>query len=646
MHGEPTFDDHDQTPGAPRLPVPPPPPREPARSGPRRRSIGAGIAVVAFLLVTGLIVAAPFGGTGYLVTGPSSPASATNATVAAAADRLWLVPGSRFHGSFVESSGHRITVDARATNEGSAEGTLTSPTGAAQLLVVDGQVFLKADLPFWRAHNQPFEDVDNISKHWVRIGPETLGIDLAPFLSPQLLAEDLAPGEFFEDGDVALPAPGVTPAGEASVNGAPTQVFDTTVGLRAYITSGSPHRIVRIAAHPPTGPPVNPSASVRTAAMVFADRSWVRDRPRAQPARQRLDDSGLEVDLSTLSADEVGQFEAELERRVTELRSSVDSEVDVALDGDIVLGPCSQYGCLATAHISNKVTSHSPYLSVQEPVSVAVTITIKLDGELVRECDETIAIPPNGEGEATCFTTFTFPPTQTPSRHHVDGDVVAYGQAVVDEDLTQLRKDLADEFKRNRERNPAEPTPKPTAGPTGEPTPGQTPTKYPWRQPALGDTMGGPGEWAVVNRSAGPKWRAYQEQVTGVKMGREYRVKLPGESDVEFEGVDNVSGKLVFIEAKANGQAGLLESIRLDSDGKVIAGTDFGRAVLRDRMNQLRRQALVVSSVPGARLHYVAGEQEAIDKIRRAAENQLGPALFSVVDWIQVDQDYGFKGCP
>ncbi|MET7638215.1 Tox-REase-5 domain-containing protein [Streptomyces sp. NPDC005438] len=110
--------------------------------------------------------------------------------------------------------------------------------------------------------------------------------------------------------------------------------------------------------------------------------------------------------------------------------------------------------------------------------------------------------------------------------------------------------------------------------PTKKPTDPSKWKKPSWhkdlKNPRKGSADGGNGKWGSRPRNApGPKgesWMRYQEQVSGVKRGKEYVVKNPkGGRDVEFDGWDSKRG--VFLEAK-NGYGG-----QVDKAGKFNKST-------------------------------------------------------------------------
>ncbi len=582
---------------------------------------------------------------------PSSPADIATDHLRDAAGRLGLIPGQRVQGSFTDPGGDKLTLDARVSNEGSIGGTLTTPQGQVQLLATDGLTFVKGSRAFWSAHGAPLGELSAYAAQWVKSAPDLFGVDLTAYLAPQLLAEDLAPGEFFEPDDVDGPVPTATPAGTADVNGVPTEIIDSSTGLRAYVTTTEPRRIVRLAARPGAhlgtgaGPTASPSGT-RTAALVRPGLS----QPGAIPALRLADDTSLDIDLSDLSPQEMDQFYSELQGRIIQLKAAVDSQVQVSLNGTVTLAPCGPDGCQANVTLSNQVSSSSQYLSVKEPVTLSVTIVMTLDGRPVRTCNNTVTMPPNGSARTTCFATYVIPPERNPTQHEILAEVTAYGRAFVDADIKQLTNDVAEEVRSNRQLPTTEPTPPATAGPSGGASPSPTGKTYPCAEPTIGDAAGGPGEWATVNRGGDFRpdapWRSYQEQVTGVRLNTEYRVQRPGASPVEFEGFSTDGGKTVFTEAKSVGYAGRLAGARLDPKKGLVVDSGAAQRQLDTWLEQQRRQLDVVSRVPGARLRFVAAENDAVLKMEAYAKTNLSDDLFKLIDFEHEAKDWSFRGCP
>ncbi|MCN9244452.1 restriction endonuclease fold toxin 5 domain-containing protein [Streptomyces sp. RY43-2] len=93
------------------------------------------------------------------------------------------------------------------------------------------------------------------------------------------------------------------------------------------------------------------------------------------------------------------------------------------------------------------------------------------------------------------------------------------------------------------------------------------------KDPKLGDIDGFDGYWGSRYRNPKPGWKhetwlRYQEQISGVKRGKEYIVPHPKEGvpDVEFDGWD--SGRRTFLEAKSGYKSFLKKDGSLTSSGK------------------------------------------------------------------------------
>ncbi|MFE1297397.1 Tox-REase-5 domain-containing protein [Streptomyces sp. NPDC058731] len=93
------------------------------------------------------------------------------------------------------------------------------------------------------------------------------------------------------------------------------------------------------------------------------------------------------------------------------------------------------------------------------------------------------------------------------------------------------------------------------------------------KDPKLGDADKADGFWAGRDRNPPPNWKneswlRYQEQVTGVKRGKEYVVPHPKEGvpDVEFDGWDSV--RQTFLEAKNGYRSFLSKDGSLTKSGR------------------------------------------------------------------------------
>ncbi|MGH3657212.1 MAG: hypothetical protein ACRDUA_11175, partial [Micromonosporaceae bacterium] len=403
------------------------------------------MACLVVLAVVATLTAALLGRSGVTARFDGSDRSAERLTSAAV--NLLGNPGARYRGWFTDPDGDRVTVDATVTNEGSTLATLTIDGEEVALATTGERAFVRASEEFWRAHGAPRDSLAQYGRQWVKVAKDFLGIDLSALLAPGVLARTL--GAQAERGRTS-------PGRVVKLHGA--EVLEmTTPDMRVYVTTTEPRRIVRVAARSGTEPTPSPSSrhtTRRTGPPVFV------------PVQAAGTD--YEVDLSDLSDAEVRDLYKKLDKKIRELKSSIDSQVRFGLDGSVTLSPCNTNGCRAKATISNTVESRSPYLKAKQPVHASITVRMTLDGRPVATCRETKTMKPNGSASVSCFAGYYIPPSRNPRTHTVRALVSAVARAVVTADIKAMVKDLAEE----QDRNPPDPSPSPTPG--GTPSPGDS----------------------------------------------------------------------------------------------------------------------------------------------------------------------------
>jgi hypothetical protein len=428
-------------------PVPPPPAKR--SRNPLFVAVGGGL--VALLLFCGLlaVMVRPGSGGGPAGTDPAQVKRvAADEDLARAAAQLLVTPAARYRGWFTDATGDRVTLDARVANAGSTSAKLTVKGQSADVIDTGDRTFAKAGAAFWRRYGVSADNLPEYAKRWVSVPADFFGLDLGDALAPALVAGSLSPG---------IGGEGSAEAGTAPVRGAPTTVDGVAVtpvtagGVTFAITTAAPKRLVRVAT---TAAPAG--SGFNTAAY-------------------RVGDAELELSLAALDDTQRNQLFAELQKQITQLRTSVDIAVRFSLDGAVVLAPCATNGCTATLTISNKVSSRSSYVSVKQPVTAEITIAMTLDGRPVRTCESTKSMKPNGSAKVSCRASYTIPPSRNPKMHSVRAQASAVARALAEADVKQMAKDLADELKRNGKLGVKPPNtgheylPKGTAQPTLNP---------------------------------------------------------------------------------------------------------------------------------------------------------------------------------
>ncbi|MCX4386491.1 hypothetical protein OG777_06050 [Micromonospora peucetia] len=443
-------------PGFPAQPPPhpgfPPPPPPPPRRSHTALFVGLGGGAFALLLVCALLGV-------FLVhtvgdepdTPPLDPHVARQVAaandLAAAAVTVSGVPGARYTGWFTGDGGDRITLDAQVTTEGSTLARLDVNGQRIQALDTGERTFVRAAAAYWRGMGVRADVVKEYGRQWVQVADDHFGFDLGDSLAPSTLAEVLA-----GDGTTDLPVPGPT----TTIDGVPVQVVDVG-GLEIHVTTTEPRQVVRVAARADTGP------------QVTGTRNDHRSGRVRLITRGTQADDEFELNFGRLTPEETEEFFRTLTARVQELRNAVDSQVSFTLNGAITLSPCTVNGCRANVTLSNRVTSTSPYLSVDRPVTASITTSMTLDGRPVATCTTTKSMRPNGSVTTSCFARYRIPPSRNPKVHTVRAQASTVARAVVQADIKALADDLARELIRNR-RLRATPTPAPAGTAPNAPT--------------------------------------------------------------------------------------------------------------------------------------------------------------------------------
>jgi type II secretory pathway pseudopilin PulG len=371
------------------------------------------VALAVLALVSGLLVVALHNDARF-DDSAGRKARAAVADLTAAALSLAQTSGIRYTGRYLDDNGDAVTVDARVTNEGWTRANLVRDDDKIAVLSNGPRTYLKADKDYWSAHGAPRDTLAEYAKRWVRVPTEELGFDLARSVSPGVLGADLL---------LAVERDEVTVGPVVTVSGRQVREL-TTRYAKVYLTTTGPPEVVRITSRRPgrggSGGGVGETVPTRV--------------------RTPFDPEQFELDLVSLSSDEVTDLFSELEKRVKDLKKSVDSEVRFALTGRIKLDPCTVSGCTATVSMSNNVSSTSPYLVVSQPVVAVITIRMTLDKRTVKTCAPTRSMKPNGSATVKCRTRYTVPADGM--THHVEAVAKAVARAGVDADLREMTKDL------------------------------------------------------------------------------------------------------------------------------------------------------------------------------------------------------------
>jgi hypothetical protein len=556
------------------------------------------------------------------------------------AGALLASSAQHYTGTVTARSGDPVRVDGRVTDAGTTAIAIDVAGGHGELLDLgDNGTYARGDSAFWSAARTPGSTVA-FGSSWVRVDFDSLGFD-PRLLIPDVLVAGLLPAT---EEDEAEPAADALPhLGDVrTIAGGEAREIRTATE-RVWVSTSKPARIVRVegdaADRASSGPSLRSSRLGAGGAFV--------------PAR-RAPGAGLSLDLAALTPAELDDSYKTVKARVAELVDATDSQVSFNVDGQVKVGPCGQTSCTAVVALSNTVTVRSPYIHPVGQVNAAVTIDMTLDDRPIKTCTSTVSMPPNGTGSAQCTATYTLPRSTTARTFYIEARARTSARALVQADVQRMVEDIAKE--EAAKRSTAAPSTAPSAaGPSSAPSGAASVSAGPSAAPPCAEptgAAGGPGQWRPFDRNAAKDWVTYQEQVSGVKRGREYRL-----GDRDFDGYQREAGTDVLLEAKGRGNAWLLWGLRVGDGGKLTfvddtdesdAAVEWGdraRKKLDALLRQMRGQLAEVGRVPGARLRFVAAEQALVDKFQAYARTQLTAEEFARVEWKHVPVDRAFGGC-
>ncbi|GAA2326524.1 hypothetical protein GCM10010170_001360 [Dactylosporangium salmoneum] len=522
----------------------------------------------------------------------------------AAAGELADAPAQHYTGTVPGRDGRAVRLDARIGRDGTALSTVDfEDRGHGDLLDLgDDGTYARGDDAFWDTAG-PAGAAAAYGTAWVRVDFDALGFD-ARALIPPVLAADLLPPAAEDEG---LPAPGDLPhlGDPATVGGAEARAVRTGA-TTVWIATGGPPRIVRVetagSGPAPSGPAYVPARAPSGAATA--------------------------LDVAPLAGGGLAGFRDALRARAGELGGAIDAQVSPAIEGQIKVGPCAPSSCQAEVTVSGRLTARSAYLRPSAPVHAQVTIAMTVENRPIKTCTPVVTMPAGGTATAQCTATYTVKTTQ--DSYLVEAKASASARALLPADVQRIVDRLA------------------TALPEPEP-PAVAPP--PCEEPA--GAADGPGDWHPSGRPVARPAALYQEQVTGVRHGRQYRL---GRHD--FDGLSVEDGGLVLLEAKGEGYAWPLWGVRVGSDGRLVYADDqdssaaAGRWAERARRTlggierQLRAEVEQVRGVPGARLRVVAAEQTVLDELREYSRGVMSAEDFARIEWRHEARDPGFPGCP
>ncbi|MFC7382424.1 hypothetical protein [Sphaerisporangium rhizosphaerae] len=376
---------------------------------------------------------------------PSAPDTAGRLTQAVAA--LERLPGIRYKGTLAGASA-TVGLNVMVLRHGTAYGTLDLEDAKVSVLSVagssSGDTFVKGGRDYWSAARGVAASVaGSYVGKWVKVAPGKGPVTVFDGLTPARLARMIVP-----PGSRPEPEPGA----EDRVNGVAVEKLRLPFG-HVYLTTAPPYRVVRI--EMPGTPEREPDTDGGTGTDGGADGDGdsgtdggvdgdqgtgaetagpdlthaVFSRPSARvtaaPARARRAQGHL--DLTEMTAEDVGTSLAALKTRVRGLRSSIDSRVSVAVKGTGGLSPCDSSACTAHARLTNRLAGQDPGHGEDAKVAVDVTIGFRLDGSPVGSCTRRLVMRPNSTGQVSCRITYH---ARSDRSHYMDARITALPRTV------------------------------------------------------------------------------------------------------------------------------------------------------------------------------------------------------------------------
>ena len=189
--------------------------------------IGAALGLTA---CTNAVSGAPTG----VKIGPLTTAEVTSAALTGFAESA----ATRYQGTLTASDGADLTVDVTATSSGEVFGTITVQALAANIVVLDKNLYLKGAPEFWAAMAARFGvtsgDGTALGNRWVKLPTVLLGVEFADIFTPDVVSQTAGKAK---DGKGALPEKTTT---ASAVEGIEVPVD----GGKVYLAKDAPHGVV------------------------------------------------------------------------------------------------------------------------------------------------------------------------------------------------------------------------------------------------------------------------------------------------------------------------------------------------------------------------------------------------------------------
>lgn len=192
--------------------------------------LSASVALILVLAVVLIVVAGNKGGGGGTALTPKQKS-------AQAATKLNSVPALRYTGTY-DSSGTSVQADLSVTRAGTAAGTLTANGSSIDVMLLDGDLYVKAPASYWRDQSEVGADaVGDFADKWAKAPSSLRSFDIRRLLVPSALGQALQQAQ-------PLVPPSGAPAAEV-VSGRRALVFEGSEG-QYYVSDDKPFQLVKV----------------------------------------------------------------------------------------------------------------------------------------------------------------------------------------------------------------------------------------------------------------------------------------------------------------------------------------------------------------------------------------------------------------
>lgn len=303
-------------------------------------------------------------------------------------------PAAQFEGRMAESGdAPPFDVSFTVANSGAAQGDVTLSETPAEVLQVDGMMFVTAGDDYWLEHSQTFNvDSDSYGDHWVRVDSSQFGMSFGETLAPPDLAEAL---------QQLVPSSGQAEPDEVDGTEAYRVQLD---GGEMWVSASEPHQVLRI-----------------------------------QIAELGGEESGLRTDVTVQPLDEAGvtEFFDSVISTAGDLGGARDSRLTINWDGELDMQCATGGECTVTGTVVD-TSGDAPDATIR--VRMDATFSNDELGDL--ECNDSGSLDTGGEVELSCAVNYDLAPSANPQTYDVSGEAQlstrSLGGGQVDDTVSSL----------------------------------------------------------------------------------------------------------------------------------------------------------------------------------------------------------------